>query len=133
MNYQSYYNDLAKPFFAPPSNIFGIVWPVLYLIIIVSFGWVFYQILVKKRWSIKLLLPFLVNIIANALYSPLFFNWRRPLLASIDILVVLASIIAIMVVMRKRALWVSVAQIPYLLWVTFATVLQLSILVKNWS
>ena len=131
MDYQQYYNQLAKPFFAPPSNIFGIVWPFLYIGITISFGYVVYQVLVKKRWSVKLLLPFILNVASNALYSPLFFNWRQPTLATIDILVVLASIVTIMILMWKRERWVSYAQIPYLLWVSFATVLQISILIKN--
>ena len=131
MNYEQYYNQLSKPFFAPPSNIFGIVWPFLYIGIIISFGWVFYQVLVKKKWSHKLLIPFIINLIVNALYSPLFFNLQKPLLATVDILVVLGSIIYIMYVMKSRAKWVSSAQVPYLLWVSFATVLQISIVIRN--
>lgn len=133
MNYEQYYNSLSKPFFAPPSSIFGIVWPFLYIIIAISFGWVLYQIAVKKRWDWKLFLPFIINLIANAFYTPLFFNLQKPLLATIDILIVLGSIIAVMVIMHKRALWVALAQIPYLLWVSFATVLQISILIRNWN
>jgi len=131
MNYEKYYNSLSKPFFAPPSNIFGIVWPFLYIGIIVSFGYVFYQSLVKNKWTKKLLVPFVINLVANALYTPLFFNLQLPLLATIDILVVLASIVTIMVVMHSRARWVSYAQIPYLLWVSFASILQIAILFKN--
>ncbi len=133
MNYQQYYNELSKPFFAPPSTIFGIVWPFLYVLITISFGWVLYQIIIKKRWSSKLFIPFGINLIANALYSPLFFNWQKPLLATLDILVVLISIIAIMLLMKSRAKWVMIAQIPYFLWVSFATLLQVSILIKNWN
>lgn len=132
MNYQQYYNSLEKPFFAPPSNLFGIVWPLLYAVIAVSFGWVFYQIFFKKKWHPKLAAPFVVNLIANALYTPLFFNWQLPVLATIDILVVWATIIIIMKLMWSRARLVSYAQIPYLLWVSFASILQITILIKNW-
>ncbi len=131
MNYEQYYNSLAKPFFAPPSSIFGIVWPFLYIGIAISFGWVIYQVLVKKRWQLKLLIPFAVNIVANALYTPLFFNLQLPLIATVDILVVLSSIVVIMYCMWKPAKWVSLAQIPYLVWVSFATLLQIAILIKN--
>lgn len=133
MNYQQYYNSLSKPFFAPPSGIFGIVWPFLYIIITISFGWVVYQVLVKKKWPVTILVPFVINVIANALYSPLFFNWRLPFLATVDILLVLASIVWIMTTMWNKAKWVSLVQIPYFLWVSFATALQASILIKNWS
>lgn len=132
MNSAQYYNSLSKPFFAPSSNIFGIVWPLLYVGIAVSFGYVFLQVLAKKKWGLAVLIPFIINIIANALYSPIFFNLQKPLLATVDILIVLVSIIAIMIVMWNKARWVSLAQIPYLLWVSFATVLQISILIKNW-
>lgn len=131
MDYQRYYNSLDKPFFAPPSDLFGMVWPVLYILIAISFGWVVYQIMVKKRWDLQLLIPFAVNAIANALYTPLFFNLQKPLLATLDIIVVLASIVAIMVVMWQRAKWVSLIQIPYVLWVSFATILQIAIVIKN--
>lgn len=131
MDYQRYYNSLQKPFFAPPSNIFGIVWPVLYLIIIVSFGWVLYRILAKRVWSFKLGVVFIINLVANALYTPLFFNWRLPFLATLDILVVWITILFIMKLMWNQARWVTYAQIPYVLWVSFATILQISILFKN--
>lgn len=131
MDYQRYYNSLQKPFFAPPSNIFGIVWPVLYLIIIVSFGWVLYRILAKRVWSFKLGVVFIINLVANALYTPLFFNWRLPFLATLDILVVWITILFIMKLMWNQARWVTYAQIPYVLWVSFATILQILILFKN--
>lgn len=133
MDYQQYYNSLQKPFFAPPSDLFGIVWPFLYVIIIISFSWVAYQILIKRKWNTALLIPFVINVVANALYSPLFFNWKLPLLATVDIIVVLGTIIWIMHTMKNKAAWVSVSQIPYLTWVTFATILQISIVHKNWS
>ncbi len=131
MNYESYYTSLALPSWAPPSNLFGIVWPILYVLIAISFSYVFYQVIAKKRWPRVLLVPFIVNLIANALYTPLFFNLQLPLLAAVDILIVLGSIVWIMSVMFRRARWVSVMQVPYLLWVSFATCLQFAILMMN--
>lgn len=133
MSYEQYYDSLNKPFFAPPNDVFGVIWPILYVIIVISFGWVFFQVLILKRWRVRLLIPFLINIVANALYSPLFFNLQKPLLATLDILVVLGSIIWIILCTWKKAKWVSWAQVPYLLWVGFASILQISILIKNWS
>ena len=131
MNYEAYYTSLALPAWAPPSSLFGIVWPALYVLIAISFSYVFYQTIVKKRWPFTLLAPFIINLIANALYTPLFFNLRLPHLAVVDILIVLGSIVWIMVIMARRARWVSLMQLPYLVWVSFATCLQLAIVIMN--
>jgi len=132
MNTEQYYHSLSKPFFAPPSGIFGIVWPFLYLLMAISFGYVFYQVLVKKQWSKKLLVPFTLNIISNALYSPLFFTWRLLIPATIDILIVLSTIIWVIVLMNNKKQWVSFFQVPYVIWVAFAAVLQVFVLFMNW-
>lgn len=126
-----WYAQLEKPFFAPPSWLFGPVWSVLYVLIAVSFGFVFYKVL-KKEWPAWVAVPFIVNLISNALYSPIQFGLRNNLLASVDILIVLGSIIWLMTAAWPRAKWVMYIQIPYLLWVSFATVLQLTITGMNW-
>ncbi|OGL22253.1 hypothetical protein A2707_02895 [Candidatus Saccharibacteria bacterium RIFCSPHIGHO2_01_FULL_45_15] len=131
MDYRSYYTSLVLPSWAPPSDIFGIVWPVLYILIAISFGYAVYKISIKKQWRSRLLLPIGINLLANALYTPLFFNLQLPLLATIDIVIVLATIIWIMVVFWPLKRWVSLAQIPYLLWVSFATCLQIAIVLAN--
>lgn len=128
--YQNY-EQLVRPWFAPPSYLFGIVWPILYALIFISFGYVF--ILAFRRevpWLVAL--PFLLNLIFNFAFTPLQFGLRNLWLASIDIILVLATIIWLMIAVYQYAPWVTYMQIPYLLWVAFATVLQLSILVLNW-
>lgn len=122
----AWYAQLAKPFFAPPASVFGPVWTVLYIIIAVSFGYVLVQTL-RRRFPFQVLLPFLLNIIFNAAYTPIQFGLRNNLLASVDILLVLATLVWAMAAVWHRARWVALVNIPYLLWVSFATVLQLSI------
>ena len=122
----AWYAQLAKPFFAPPSFVFGPVWTVLYIIIAVSFGFVLLQYL-KRRLPFAVLLPFVLNLIANLAYTPIQFGLKNNALASLDILLVLATLIWAMAAIMQRARWVAYANIPYLLWVAFATVLQLSI------
>ena len=122
----AWYAQLAKPFFAPPSFVFGPVWTVLYIIIAVSFGFVLLQYL-KRRLPFAVLLPFVLNLIANLAYTPIQFGLKNNALASLDILLVLATLIWALLVIRQRARWVAYANIPYLLWVALATVLQLSI------
>ena len=122
----AWYAQLVKPFFAPPASVFGPVWTVLYVVIAISFGYVLLQYL-KRRLPLAVLLPFVVNLLANLAYTPIQFGLRNNALASVDIVLVLGSLIWAMVVIWQRARWVALVNLPYLLWVVFATVLQLSI------
>jgi tryptophan-rich sensory protein len=122
----AWYAQLAKPFFAPPAAVFGPVWAVLYLIIAVSFGFVLLQYL-KRRLPFSVLLPFILNLVFNALYTPIQFGLKNNLLASIDIVLVLGTLVWALAAIWRRARWVAVVNFPYLAWVGFATVLQLSI------
>ena len=121
-----WYAQLVKPFFAPPASVFGPVWAVLYVVIAISFGYVLLQYL-KRRLPGAVLLPFVLNLMANLAYTPIQFGLKNNALASLDILLVLGSLIWALVVIWHRVRWVSLVNIPYLLWVAFATVLQLSI------
>lgn len=121
-----WYAQLAKPWFAPPAEVFGPVWSVLYVLIAISFGFVLIQVL-RGRWPKRLAVPFAVNLAANLLFTPLQFGLRSNMLALIDILVVLVTIPLLMKAAWPRARWVAWLQLPYLLWVAFATVLQVSI------
>jgi translocator protein len=123
---QQWYAALQKPFFAPPAGVFGPVWAALYVVIAISFGYVLVQCL-RRKLPFAVLLPFLLNLVVNAAYTPIQFGLRNNLLASVDILLVLGTLIWAMVVIWPRARWVALVNIPYLLWVSFATVLQLSI------
>ncbi|MDB5886989.1 MAG: tryptophan-rich sensory protein [Polaromonas sp.] len=126
----AWYAQLAKPFFAPPAWLFGPVWTALYLVIAVSFGFVLLQTL-KRRLPFAVLLPFILNLLFNAAYTPLQFGLRNNWLASLDVLLVLATLVWAMRAIWQRARWVALANIPYLLWTGFATVLQLSITWMN--
>ena len=122
----AWYAQLVRPFFAPPAWVFGPVWSVLYVVIAISFGFVLVQTL-KRHQPFAVLLPFILNLLFNAAYTPIQFGLRNNLLASIDILLVLGTLVWAMRVIWGRARWVALVNIPYLLWVGFATVLQLSI------
>lgn len=122
----AWYAQLLKPFFAPPASVFAPVWTVLYIVIAISFGYVLVQCL-RRRFPLPLLVPFGLNLLFNAGYTPLQFGLRSNLLASIDILLVLGTLVWAMSAVWQRARWVALVNIPYLLWVAFATVLQLSI------
>lgn len=133
MDSYTYYLQLTKPFWSPPSWIFGPVWTVLYVIIAISFGAVFYKAF-KKQISWMVAMPFILNLIFNLAFTPIQFGLQNNLLASLDILLVLGTLIWALHTIWKttsKLCWVVYANIPYLLWVTFATVLQLTITYLN--
>jgi benzodiazapine receptor len=125
-----WYQQLVRPFFAPPAWIFGPVWSVLYMLIAISVITVIVQV-IRRRWPVMLLVPFCINIASNALFSPLQFVLQNNALALLDIIVVLLTIIWMMRAVYDYAPWISYLQIPYLLWVSFATVLQATITSMN--
>ncbi len=127
----SWYQTLQKPFFAPPSWAFGVAWGILYPIIIVSFGYVFYQIF-KKKIPTKTALPFILNIIFNLAFSPIQFGLQNNFLAALDITLTVATLIWAMKIIYPLSRPVALVQIPYLLWGLFATLLQYSVTVLNW-
>ena len=137
MNAYSWYSTLIKPLWAPPSWLFGPVWTFLYAIIFVTFGTVFYKIY-KGELPLFVATPFILNIIFNFAFIPLQFGLKNNLLATIDIILVLGTLIWL--ISRKLQSvsgadlnWIRYANIPYLLWVSFATVLQLTITYLNWK
>lgn len=125
-----WYQTLVKPAWAPPSWIFAPVWTVLYIIIFITFGSVFYKILNKKLTNITAL-PFVLNLLFNFAFTPIQFGLKNNLLAAVDILLVLITIIWSFKSVWTRMRWVVYANIPYLLWVSFATCLQLTITYLN--
>lgn len=132
MNEPQKYAELLKPIWAPPSSLFGPVWTVLYAIIAVSYGAVFYKVYTKELPAI-VALPFVLNLIFNFAFTPIQFGLKNNLLASIDILLVIGTLIWALVAIWPHMRWVTFVNIPYLLWGMFATVLQLTITYLNWK
>jgi tryptophan-rich sensory protein len=130
MNTYSWYQQLIKPFWSPPAWLFGPVWTVLYLIIVVSFGKVFLMA-IQKKLPLIVALPFVLNIIFNLSFTPLQFGLQNNILAAIDILLVLGTLIWALGAVYPYVPWVAYANIPYLAWVSFAAVLQLTITYLN--
>jgi tryptophan-rich sensory protein len=130
MDWAEWYNNLAKPSWTPLPATIGLIWRILYPIIVVTFGFVFWRALRRRLpWSVAL--PFAVNLVANLAFTPLLFGVRSLTLASVDVLIVWATIL-----WAAWAVWpyhrrVAAAQLPYFLWVSVATVLQLSITWMN--
>jgi translocator protein len=124
------YQALIKPSWSPPSWLFGPVWTVLYAIIAVTYGTVFYKVFTGALpW--KVALPFALNLVFNFSFTYFQFGLKNNYLAAADILLVLTTLIWALIAVYPYIKWVALANIPYLLWVAFATVLQLTITYLN--
>jgi tryptophan-rich sensory protein len=129
---QSYqwYSQLIKPDWAPPAWLFAPAWTFLYTIIAISFGYVVYRVF-KHKLPKAILIPFALNLVFNFAFTPIAFGLQNLPLASIDVVLVLVTLVWSMLVIRRRVKWVALVNIPYLLWVTFASTLQLTITFLN--
>ena len=126
----NWYSLLIKPSWSPPAWLFGPVWTLLYLLIAISFGRVF-LLAYQKKIAFIIVLPFILNLIFNFAFTPLQFGAKNLVLASVDILLVLITLIWGMTAIYPYMKWITFIQIPYLLWVSFASVLQLTITYLN--
>lgn len=130
MNTYNWYSQLIKPSWSPPSWLFGPVWTFLYIIIAITFGAVFFKAFTKQvSWLVAL--PFALNLVFNFAFTPLQFGLQNNLLAALDILLVLGTLVWALGAIWPHAKWIALANLPYLLWVAFATVLQLTITYLN--
>tara|TARA_X000000950_G_scaffold245740_1_gene302750 strand:- start:8742 stop:9191 length:450 start_codon:yes stop_codon:yes gene_type:complete len=118
----TWYEYLNKPFFNPPNYVFGIVWPILYVLMaIVSF--------LHAQNIFKL---YFMQIILNGLWSWLFFVFQSTAFAFLDIVLLIFLNILILKQLRESNAWISVVlYVPYVFWICFASVLNLSIIVLN--
>lgn len=132
MPWLEWYNALQKPSWTPAPATIGLIWQILYPIILISFGFVFFQAFQGKiSWIV--VLPFAINLVANLIFTPIQFGMRNLPLATVDILIVWATIIWCVIAIWPHFRWVAFAQGPYFIWVSLATVLQLSITAMNWG
>lgn len=124
------YAAYKKPRWAPPAWLFGSVWTALYALIAISFGYVGYLWAIGAI-SMMVTLPFVSNLVFNFLFTTIQFKWRNFGLAALDVVLVWLTLVWAMTVIFAIAPWVAYINIPYLAWVTFATVLQLTVTVMN--
>ncbi len=124
-----WFNILAKPSFNPPSYLFGPVWTALYILMGVSMFLIWNT--PKTELRQKALAVFGVQLFFNFWWSILFFSFHTIFLSVVDILVMWFLIIFMITLFKKIKPVAAYLQIPYLFWVTFATVLNISIWYLN--
>ncbi len=125
----TWYITLNKPSFNPPNFIFAPIWTILYVLMAISLYFVLTSKVKDKTFAVKL---FLAQIALNILWSLLFFGLHNPLLALLDILLLWILIILNIKTFYKISKNASYLLIPYLFWVSFAGVLNLSIVLLNY-
>jgi tryptophan-rich sensory protein len=123
----TWYPTLIKPIFNPPNWIFAPVWSLLYVLMGIAAGLVWTKMDHEKEMVKKALLFFAIQLALNSLWSVLFFGLKNPLLALIEIVILLLMIYETYLKFAKINRMASFLLIPYLAWVSFATVLNASI------
>jgi translocator protein len=117
----TFYEQLVRPAWAPPARLFGPVWSVLYLIMGIAAWLVWRERAVSStRWALSL---YVIQLIANALWTWFYFTWRQGAWAFTEILVLLALIVATMIAFWRVSRIAGMLLLPYLLWVAFASAL----------
>ena len=128
---KTWYPTLIKPVFNPPNWIFAPVWSMLYIFMGIAAGLVWNKHENNKELVKKGLLFFGVQLFFNALWSYLFFGLNNLLLASIEIILLLLMIFETYVIFKKLDKKAGYLFIPYMAWVSFASILTISIFILN--
>lgn len=124
-----WYETLNRPSFNPPNWLFGPVWTVLYLLMGISLFIIWKQTATKER-NLAIFV-FLLQIILNFCWSFIFFLYHQIGFALIEIIILWISIVTMLILFYKIKPLAAYINIPYLLWVTFATVLNASYYLLN--
>jgi translocator protein len=125
----TWYTTLKKPFFTPPNWIFSPVWMSLFILMGISLFFIWRRP-DHQKFKIAFIF-FFVQLILNILWSAAFFGLRAPLLGLMDIILLWIAILLTIQNFLKISKFAGVLLIPYLLWVSFATLLNFSLWILN--
>lgn len=123
----AWYSNLALSPIQPPPWAFGAVWTVLYVLLAISFA----HVASRREVCMPVIIGFIINLVLNALWSPVFFMLYSPVWALVIMLALIVNLLVLMrnVFRRERAAFYML--IPYLAWLCIATVLNVSVIVLN--
>lgn len=121
------YGALNKPPLAPPGILFSIIWPILYVLMGISYG----ILKSKKLVDTKVSIVYYVQLGINALWSIFFFLLKWRLFSFIWILVLDVIVIYMSVLFYQKNKVAGILQVPYLLWILFASYLNIAMYVLN--
>lgn len=126
----TWYASLNKPSFSPPNWIFGPIWIVLYLMLGIAAYFIWSKGTKKKNVK-EALIIFIIQLVLNFLWSILFFGFHSSILGLLDIVLLLLAIVKTISKFYKISSRAAFLLIPYLLWVIFASILNLTIVLLN--
>jgi tryptophan-rich sensory protein len=125
-----WYANLNKPFFTPPNWLFGPVWTVLYLLMALSAFLVWQKGLANPLVKVSLAL-YLLQLILNCLWTPLFFGLKMPLVAFCEIVMLWCVIVLTILAFARVSIPAALLLLAYIVWTSFAAVLNFSIWMLN--
>ncbi|MFW0870992.1 MAG: TspO/MBR family protein [Patescibacteria group bacterium] len=124
------YELLEKPSFAPESWVFTLAWGLIYPMIFVAFSLAIYSA-VRKKISQTIYLPLMLNLVFNLSFTHIQFTLQNNILATMWIIIVLLSLAWIMYFLWPKQKIAFFLLIPYAVWASFATILQITITIIN--
>jgi tryptophan-rich sensory protein len=122
----TWYAEIAKPAWTPPSPVFAPVWTIFFVLMGVA-AWMVWRAPVRAGLRAAALICFAAQLGLNALWSQLFFGMQNPGAALVDIVVLWIAIVATIFLFRRVELAAGWLLVPYLAWVTFAAALNAAI------
>ena len=125
-----WYANLNKPFFNPPSWLFGPVWTVLYLLMGIAVFLVWQKGYGNRLVRVAICL-YVLQLVLNGLWSPIFFGLKMPFFALCEILLLWAAIVFTIWSFAKVSIPAALLLLGYVVWVSFAAVLNFSIWILN--
>lgn len=126
---EAFYEQLDKPGWSPPSAVFSPVWTALYVLMALAAWLVAREGLGRRRVQVALGL-FVAQLVLNAAWTPLFFAAERIVLAAVEIVVLLALVLATTVASWRVRPLAGALLVPYAAWVAFAAALNLAIAIR---
>jgi translocator protein len=125
-----WYRGLLKPAWQPPDALFGPVWTLIFALAALSFI-VYWRRLAARDDRLEVIAAFLINGFLNVLWSLLFFRFERPDWALYEVGLLWISIAVMIVLVKRSSTSAAVLLLPYLVWVSFAAVLNFKIVQLN--
>jgi len=129
----NWFPTLVKPWFSPPSWLFGPVWTILYFLMGLSLYivWNKTETISKQKYKKQFFILFGIQLILNALWSFLFFGLKSPISGLIDILFLDIAVITTIIYANRVSKYAAVLLAPYMAWIIFATLLNFEIALLN--
>jgi len=131
-SFKATYSELNQPSFSPPSWVFGPVWAILYTLMGIS-AYLVYKKGIENPNVKTALIFFFIQLFLNFLWSIIFFGLNNPMFAFAEIVILWGFIMAMIISFKEVSRTAAYLQIPYILWVTFAAILNLFIWIINAS